>query len=99
MTEKGPKFGLYPLAGASGQVVIDTVGDRSSALQLKNIKNGKYHRVFNYYNSENRLEELMNKTSILWPGNTKTAPIGRPKCGFASELCSTSRKRRCNLLT
>ena len=87
------------LAGASGEVIIDAVGDRSSALQLKNIQNGKYHRVFNYYNSENRLEELENRTTIVWPGNTKTAPIGRPKCGFAGELCSTSLNKRCNLLT
>lgn len=70
-------------------MVIDGVGDRTSALQLKNVQNGRYHRVFNYYNEGNRLE-LLNETTIIWPGNTKTAPVGRPKCGFDNELCPTA---------
>ena len=73
-------------------VDIDPVGDRSSALQLKNIKDGKYHRVFNYYNTYNRLE-LLNETVIVWPGGTETAPIGRPKCGFDNEFCPTDAEK------
>ena len=55
-------------------------------MQLKNVRNGRYHRVFNYYNTDNRLE-LLNETVIVWPGNTQTAPIGRPECGFDWEFC------------
>lgn len=65
---------------------IDSVGDRTSALQLKNIQGRKYHRVFNYYNTYNRLE-LLNETVIVWPGKTKIAPVGRPECGWDSEFC------------
>lgn len=76
-------------SGKSGRVFIDSVGDRSCALQLKNAKGGKYHRVFNYYNTYNILE-LLNETVIVWPGGTQTAPIGRPKCGFDNEFCSST---------
>ena len=78
-------------------MVIDGVGDRTSALQLKNVQNGRYHRVFNYYNEGNRLE-LLNETTITWPGNTQTAPVGRPKCGFDNELCptATDKQRKVN---
>ncbi len=67
-------------------MVIDAAGDRSSALQLQNAQNGKYLRVFNYYTSDSRLE-IINSTVIVWPGGTKTAPLGRPPCGFDRELC------------
>ena len=73
-------------AGASGRVVIDQYGDRSSALQFKNIQNGRYHRVFNYFSLEKKLQ-LLNETVLLWPGNTNKAPLGRPYCGFQGELC------------
>ena len=85
------------LSGKSGIVSIDSDGDRSSALQLKNIKKGKYHRVFNYYNTYNRLE-LLNETVIVWPGNSKTAPVGRPKCGFDNEFCSSTADEEGELL-
>ena len=82
---------FYDLIGASGLVVIDSVGDRAAALQLKNIQKGKYRRVFNYFNSEQKLQPL-NETQIIWPGNTLSAPLGRPECGFDGELC---RKTNC----
>ncbi|XP_065051020.1 atrial natriuretic peptide receptor 1-like [Rhopilema esculentum] len=72
--------------GASGLVIIDSVGDRAAALQLKNIQKGKYRRVFNYFNSEQKLQ-VLNETQIIWPGNTLSAPLGRPECGFGGELC------------
>eukprot|EP00794_Sanderia_malayensis_P016937 gene16937-18644_t len=72
--------------GKSGKVVIDSVGDRSSALQLQNVQNGQYMRVMNYYTNEGRLV-MINETVIVWPGKTTTAPLGRPRCGFDNELC------------
>ena len=56
--------------------------------------------MFNYYNEGNRLE-LLNETTIIWPGNTKTAPVGRPKCGFDNELCptTTDKQRKFNFLS
>lgn len=77
------------ILGASGRVVIDNNGDRSSALQFKNIQNGRYHRVFNYFSVEQQLV-LLNETVIIWPGNTKQAPLGRPYCGFLGEFCVKS---------
>ena len=75
------------ILGASGEVLIDQYGDRSSALQFKNIRNGRYYRVFNYFSVERRLV-LLNETVIVWPGNTTLAPLGRPVCGFLGEFCS-----------
>lgn len=74
------------ISGVSGKVIIDQYGDRTSALQFKNLQNGNYRRVFNFYSIEKRLE-LLNETEIVWPGNVTTAPIGRPKCGFNGEFC------------
>ena len=73
-------------------VVIDQVGDRKSALQLKNVQKGKYFRVFNYYTSTTDLK-IINTTVIIWPGGGKTAPIGRPSCGFDNELCPVVQKK------
>ena len=83
------KLCAYCTLGASGRVVIDHNGDRTSALQFKNIQNGRYHRVFNYFNVEKRLV-LLNETVIIWPGGTNQVPLGRPVCGFLGELCITT---------
>ena len=61
------------------------VGDRASALQLKNIKGSMYTRVANYFVDSANLE-LLN-TTINWPGGTTVAPVGQPSCGFDNEFC------------
>ena len=78
------------LLGASGAVQIDSSGDRMSALQLKNVQNGKYIRVANFFSSKDQLEMLGG--TITWPGGTKQVPLGRPKCGFDGELCAAPKK-------
>ena len=61
-----------------------------SALQLKNVQNGKYIRVANFFSSKDQLEMLGG--TITWPGGTKQVPLGRPKCGFDGELCAAPKK-------
>ncbi|XP_065649694.1 atrial natriuretic peptide receptor 2 isoform X2 [Hydra vulgaris] len=75
--------------GASGDVIINDVGDRKSALQIRNINNGGYERVANYYSSSDHLEILQDKV-IIWPGKVTTVPLGRPKCGFDKEFCAST---------
>lgn len=75
----------YTFQGASGNVTIDQVGDRASALVLKNIQNGKYKRTANFFVSRNYLQVL--NTTVIWPGKTTAIPIGRPTCGFNREFC------------
>lgn len=71
--------------GESGRVVIDMVGDRASALQVRNVKDSKYYRVANFFVDSSKLEVL--NTTVNWPGKTTVIPLGRPACGFNSEFC------------
>ena len=73
--------------GESGEVVIDSFGDRASSLQLRNVVTGpKYQRVGNYFKNSDSLE-ILNSTKIIWPGGSTKPPLGRPICGFNKEFC------------
>lgn len=61
------------------------VGDRASALQVRNVKDSKYYRVANFFVDSSKLEVL--NTTVNWPGKTTVIPLGRPACGFNSEFC------------
>ena len=74
-------------AGVSGLVFIDENGDRAITLQMKNFQNGRMVRVANYFRHSEELE-FINATT-LWPGGSVVAPLGRPKCGFNREFCSS----------
>lgn len=75
----------FLLAGVSGPVFIDENGDRALSLQMKNFHNGKMPCVASYFRLTGKLEYM--GTAIVWPGGSVKAPLGRPKCGFDSELC------------
>ena len=73
-------------SGASGKVSIDHVGDRQSALVVKNVQNGRYKRTANFFTGSNLLK-VLNDTVVIWPGKTTDVPVGRPECGFLREFC------------
>ena len=77
---------FYFFAGASGTVHIDQVGDRASALQLQNVQKGRYKRTANFFVTTNYLQ-MLNTSTVIWPGKTTAVPIGRPDCGFNNEFC------------
>lgn len=74
------------ISGASGKVSIDHVGDRHSALVVKNVQNGRYKRTANFFTGRNLLR-VLNDTVVIWPGKTTKVPVGRPECGFNQEFC------------
>ncbi|XP_074628982.1 atrial natriuretic peptide receptor 1-like [Acropora palmata] len=69
--------------GASGPVGIDKNGDRVASYKLQSVVGMRKERVANFFGT--RLE-MLNKT-FLWLGGSKTAPLGRPVCGFDNEFC------------
>ena len=57
---------------------------------LKNVKNGAFHNVYNYWGDRSEMESL--NVSILWPGGGSSPPLGRPVCGFDNEFCPEAAK-------
>ncbi|XP_044174474.1 atrial natriuretic peptide receptor 1-like [Acropora millepora] len=72
--------------GISGYIYIDSHGDRSLSLQLKNFQNGKMLSIASFFMETGKLQFGSNVT-LLWPGGSTVAPLGRPECGFNMELC------------
>ncbi|XP_015754056.1 PREDICTED: atrial natriuretic peptide receptor 1-like [Acropora digitifera] len=72
--------------GISGSIYIDSHGDRSLSLQLKNFQNGKMLSVASFFMETGKLQFGSNVT-LLWPGGSTVAPLGRPECGFNMEFC------------
>ena len=70
-------------AGASGPVGIDKNGDRVASYKLQSVVGMRKERVANFFGTT---LEMLNKT-FLWLGGAKTAPLGRPVCGFDNEFC------------
>lgn len=71
--------------GISGPIFIDENGDRTLSLQMKNYQNGKMPYVASYFHHTGKLN--FTNITLVWPGGTVHAPLGRPECGFDSELC------------
>lgn len=71
--------------GVSGSVFIDQHGDRAISLQMKNFNNGKMPCVANYFRQTGKLK--YRDVTLVWPGGSVKAPLGRPECGFNNELC------------
>ncbi|XP_077994096.1 atrial natriuretic peptide receptor 2-like [Glandiceps talaboti] len=71
--------------GITGEVHIDKNGDRDVNYMLRNIQNGSYVKVAEYYYSRNTYEDIGR--SIIWPSGRTTPPRDRPAC--TGEICST----------
>ena len=74
---------LVVSAGASGPVGIDKNGDRVASYKLQSVVGMRKERVANFFGTT---LEMLNKT-FFWLGGSKTAPLGRPVCGFDNEFC------------
>lgn len=73
--------------GITGNVTIDSNGDRVSDYSLLNMdpKTGYYRTVANYYNRSGL--EFVPGEKIYWPGGKDTPPLDMPTCGFDNSLC------------
>lgn len=74
------------LAGKSGDLEIDTNGDRVTSYQLEIGKGGAFH-TFAIFHGPSKAYQFQNTTTIVWPGGSTVAPLGRPPCGFDMEFC------------
>ncbi|XP_077993684.1 atrial natriuretic peptide receptor 1-like isoform X2 [Glandiceps talaboti] len=73
--------------GISGQVSIDSNGDRDadySLLEMTDTENGVFTVIANYYGTRKKYEPVKG-AKIDWPGEHQ--PVDVPACGFQGEFC------------
>ena len=59
---------------------------------MKNFNNGKMPCVANYFRQTGKLK--YRDVTLVWPGGSLKAPLGRPECGFNNELCPAPGKKK-----
>ncbi|KAK3753336.1 hypothetical protein QZH41_015271 [Actinostola sp. cb2023] len=76
----------FDFHGKSGHVQIDDHGDRVTSYQLEIGKNGAFDTFATFF-GPTKTYQFKNSTTIIWPGGSTVAPLGRPVCGFDMEYC------------
>ncbi|XP_070536363.1 atrial natriuretic peptide receptor 1-like isoform X2 [Ptychodera flava] len=64
--------------GIAGDVSIDENGDTYLNFMLRNVQNGTYVKVAEYYYSQDTYQNIGN--TIVWPSGRTTPPSDRPAC-------------------
>lgn len=90
---------LYNLSfhGMTGDVVINSVGDRSPDYYIQSYQNGSFipllrwsalqHKLFKVYNPE----QADDWTGLYWFGNATNIPSASPRCGWKGEFCPNAK--------
>lgn len=75
-------------AGITGEVVIDTNGDRVASYSLldMNPESSKFEVVATYVAANSSLSFVEGRT-IHWAGGRLDPPPDTPRCGFDGSLC------------
>jgi len=77
----------YAWTGMSGEIKIDTTGDRLGNVQVMNIRNGEFNQVGTWWMGKQMNQSLtLSVEDIIWPGAPEEAPAA---CGRQYELCET----------
>jgi len=78
-------FGSNFKNGYSGNVQLDSKGDRIPILQLRNFIGGEAKTIHTFKGDTH----LNGNIVVQWPGGVLSAPADRPKCGFDGQGCET----------
>uniref|UniRef100_A0ABM0M6S0 Guanylate cyclase n=1 Tax=Saccoglossus kowalevskii TaxID=10224 RepID=A0ABM0M6S0_SACKO len=69
--------------GLYGEAYIDHHGDRSLNYMLRNVQNGSYIHVADYFVSDGVYRDVSH--SVVWPGSSQSPPQDRPSC--SADIC------------
>ncbi|XP_077977104.1 atrial natriuretic peptide receptor 1-like [Glandiceps talaboti] len=73
--------------GITGQVSIDSNGDRNQEMVLYNFKSDELFEVVAHFDAKISTWSFIEDAEITWPGGGSEPPIDIPECGFHNELC------------
>ncbi|XP_070568265.1 atrial natriuretic peptide receptor 1-like isoform X2 [Ptychodera flava] len=77
--------------GISGLIKIDAQGDRDPDYALQDFKGHEFEDFADYHSYDNSFT-IRDGFSVIWPGNSTTAPKDHPLCGWDGELCPDNTK-------